>query len=157
MHYTFGAEALGVSGILSLDIEHRKEHLLTDGRGSVTEAISHTGEITTYHYDAFGNTQVRGNSTNPFTYNQERVDFVSGLQYLRARYVDLSLGRFISRDSVVGTLKDPRTHNLYVYVSNDPLNMIDPSGHIAVAGSNRRQLPKRLFLLLMQYEHVGRI
>ena|GEM_PF-3908437 len=72
-------------------------------------------------------------------YNQERFDTSASLQFLRARYVDLNLSRFISRDSVLGTSEDPRTHNLYVYTSNDPLNHKDPSGHVAVVGSSSRQ------------------
>ena len=84
--------------------------------------------------DAFGNVQVQGNSTNHLTYNQEWFDFSTGLQSLRARYVDLELGRFVSRDAVLGTLEDPRTHNLYLYLQNDPLNNIDPSGHRLVNG-----------------------
>ncbi|MCL2437624.1 MAG: hypothetical protein FWC99_00815, partial [Coriobacteriia bacterium] len=44
----------------------------------------------------------------------------------------LNLSRFISRDTVLGTPEDPRTHNLYVYVANDPLNHIDPSGHTSM-------------------------
>jgi len=128
--FTHDTGILGVNGTIALDTQGGREHLLTDGRGSITEALG--SDITTYRYDAFGNVQRQGNSLNPFTYNQERFDFASGLQFLRARYVDLSLGRFISRDTVLGTLEDPRTHNLYLYVQNDPLNAIDPSVSPAV-------------------------
>ena len=111
------------------------EIFFTDGRGSVSETVNRqTRSVTTYTYDAFGNVEVEGNSTNHLTYNQEWFDFSTGLQFLRARYVDLELGRFISRDTVLGTMEDPRTHNLYLYVQNDPLNFIDPSGHVAHAG-----------------------
>ncbi|OXS52698.1 hypothetical protein B1A99_32825, partial [Cohnella sp. CIP 111063] len=43
------------------------------------------------------------------------------LQYLRARWYDLSVGRFINEDSYEGTLTNPLTQNLYTYVYNNPL------------------------------------
>jgi len=129
-NFIYDTGIFGVNGVIGMNnIEGSTERFLTDGRGSVTEMVAGRGDITTYRYDAFGNIRTQGDSTNPFTYNQERFDFGVGLQYLRARYVDLGLGRFVSRDSVLGTLEDPRTHNLFLYVANDPLSKIDPSGH----------------------------
>ncbi|MCL2606712.1 MAG: hypothetical protein FWD93_05475, partial [Coriobacteriia bacterium] len=80
------------NGLLAMNTGANAEQLLTDGRGSITEAISATN-TTTYRYDAFGNVDRAGTSSNPFTYNQERFDFGAELQYLRARYVDLELSR----------------------------------------------------------------
>jgi len=34
---------------------------------------------------------------------------------------------------------NPRTHNLYLYVQNDPLNNIDPSGHVLQMGTSGNQ------------------
>ena len=45
-----------------------------------------------------------------------------------------SLDTFLLR-----TLKDPRTHNLYLYLQNDPLNNIDPSGHQLQMGTAGNQ------------------
>jgi len=135
-NFIYDTGIFGVNGVIGMNnIEGSTERFLTDGRGSVTEMVAGRGDITTYRYDAFGNIRTQGDSANPFTYNQERFDFGVELQYLRARYVDLGLGRFVSRDSVLGTLEDPRTHNLFLYVANDPLSHVDPSGHVMVAGS----------------------
>jgi hypothetical protein len=41
----------------------------------------------------------------------------------------------VSADSWVGELKRPITHNKYLYVGNDPLNRIDPSGHMDLSSS----------------------
>ena len=47
-----------------------------------------------------------------------------------------------NRDTVLGTLEDPRAHNLYLYLQNDPLNNIDPSGHqLVMGGSVNQTLP----------------
>lgn len=40
-------------------------------------------------------------------------------------------GRFLSPDSVSGSILNPQTLNLYVYVMNNPLKYNDPTGHMA--------------------------
>jgi RHS repeat-associated protein len=43
------------------------------------------------------------------------------LIYLRARYYDPSTGRFLSRDTVAGSVAEPRTLSRYGYALNNPL------------------------------------
>jgi RHS repeat-associated protein len=52
-----------------------------------------------------------------------------GLYYLRARYYDPSLGRFIQEDAVEGSADLPASQNRYVYCQNDPVSLIDPTGY----------------------------
>ena len=59
---------------------------------------------------------------NPYRYCGEYTDIETGYVYLRTRYYDSNLGRFISEDSA----KDG--YNWYVYCGNDPVNRVDPSG-----------------------------
>jgi RHS repeat-associated protein len=66
----------------------------------------------------------------PFGFTGEAHDFYNGLIYLRARYYDPEVGSFISRDSYPGNLMRPLSQNRYIYVENNPINYIDPSGHI---------------------------
>ncbi|MFD3262341.1 RHS repeat-associated core domain-containing protein, partial [Paenibacillus lentus] len=51
------------------------------------------------------------------------------MQYLRARYYNPEIGRFLTEDTYRGWLEDPQSLNLYVYVGNNPLIYTDPSGH----------------------------
>ena len=69
--------------------------------------------------------------TNPFCYCGEYYDKETGTIYLRARYYNPSIGRFISRDSFVGKIEDPLSLNLYTYCHNNPILYIDPNGHMA--------------------------
>lgn len=55
-------------------------------------------------------------------------DEETGLYYLRARYYDPEIGRFISKDPVPGILSAPQTLNQYVYCINNPLKYTDPTG-----------------------------
>ena len=65
-----------------------------------------------YAYDAFGNILENGvTASNPFRYNGEYCDEETGLIYLRARYYDSSIGRFITEDPAKDGL------NWYVYGS----------------------------------------
>ncbi|MCL5802142.1 MAG: RHS repeat-associated core domain-containing protein, partial [Gammaproteobacteria bacterium] len=45
-------------------------------------------------------------------------------KFYRARYYDPTIGRFISKDPA----GMPDGVNRYSYVSNDPINLTDPSG-----------------------------
>ncbi|KAB3524969.1 RHS repeat-associated core domain-containing protein, partial [Alkaliphilus serpentinus] len=51
------------------------------------------------------------NDTNVFRYSGEYFDKETGTIYLRARYYDPRLGRFISEDSYKGNNNDPLSLN----------------------------------------------
>ncbi len=53
---------------------------------------------------------------------------LTGLYYSFRRWYDPSIGRYISQDPIGGQLSDPQSHNRYVYVSNLPTVLTDPSG-----------------------------
>jgi RHS repeat-associated protein len=53
----------------------------------------------------------------------------TGLMYYQARYYDPQVGRFAAADTIVPDVGNPQDLNRYAYVSNNPVNGIDPSGH----------------------------
>jgi RHS repeat-associated protein len=61
-------------------------------------------------------------------YSGEQFDSKIGQQYLRARYYDPATGRFNRLDPFFGNLNDPLSLHKYLYVHNDPINGVDPSG-----------------------------
>ncbi len=65
-----------------------------------------------------------------YAYSGERYNCLTGLQYLRARWYDTENGRFISEDSYLGVRREPLTRNRYIYTCNNPVNYVDPSGHM---------------------------
>jgi len=112
-----------------------------DGLGSVTELTdSSQNVVESYKYDAFGNLQTSPATGNPYTYTAREYDSESGLYYYRARYYDPSIGRFITADPslkpgvyyipylLAKSILAPSQLNLFVYVSNNPINNIDPLG-----------------------------
>jgi hypothetical protein len=52
------------------------------------------------------------------------------LDYFNARYYSSAQGRFTSVDPLMrsASISDPETFNRYTYVSNNPLNLTDPTG-----------------------------
>lgn len=102
-----------------------------NAHGDVVNLTNADGEVTkTYKYDAFGvEKDISDSDTNAFRYCGEYYDAESGTIYLRARYYDPEIGRFISRDSFAGKQGDPLSLNRYTYCHNNPIVYSDPSGH----------------------------
>ena len=105
---------------------------ITDHLGSVIALTDENGNITDqYQYDEYGTiTKKIGTSHNTRYYTGQELDNDSGLIYLRARYYDPIMGRFIRRDPIgsVGGM------NHYVYTVNNPINYKDINGmhHVGV-------------------------
>jgi RHS repeat-associated protein len=151
--YTYGHE------LLSAKRTGGEVFYIYDAFGSVRALADETGTITdSYAYDGFGQVVVRtGTTSNDFYYRGEQLDPVTGLYHLRARDYDPSLGRFVSVDSAQGTVVDPRTLNRYTYALNDPVNRIDPSGHVSKKAGNdaHRDIGAYYVRLHGEYPHNG--
>ena len=94
-----------------------------DPHGNVVMATQNNQLVGDYDYSAFG---VQFDSIadidNPFKYCGEYYDSESGNIYLRARYYNAEIGRFISEDPARSGA------NWYVYCSDNPVAFIDPHG-----------------------------
>jgi len=99
---------------------HSGVRLLLDGAGAVTDS---------YVYDAFGNLIGRTGSTfNEHLYRGERLDWDTGLQNLRERWMDPAKGRFETKDTFEGDPDRPITLHSYLYGNASPTEVVDPSG-----------------------------
>ncbi|CAK8723977.1 hypothetical protein GMJAKD_13440 [Candidatus Electrothrix aarhusensis] len=96
-----------------------------DFRGSTVAMTDETGKIThQYAYTAYGTVKaVQEEAFNPFRYvGQYGVMYEgNGLYYMRARYYQPELRRFLGEDPIWNK-------NLFAYVEGNPLVGIDPSG-----------------------------
>lgn len=101
-----------------------------DGLGS-TRALTNADAdlIDLYDYSAFGEIVERaGHTPNDFLYAGELFDSDLNLVYLRSRYFDPAIARFVSMDEFNGILRAPATLHKYGYALNQPVNSVDPSG-----------------------------
>ncbi len=116
-------------------------YYLYDGHGSVRALADTSGNVTdTYDYDAFGNlihstftsvpplANVVSPSPNNYLYSGEQFDPDLNLYYNRARYLNVSTGRFWSMDTEEGDDESPSSLHKYLYVVAEPTDRTDPSG-----------------------------
>ena len=99
----------------------------SDEMGSVTHVVEEEDRRVRncYGYDAFGNTEYAEETVrNRFRYTGQQYDSVTGQYYLRARYYNPVIGRFLQEDTYYGD-----GLNLYAYCRNNPVRYYDPSGH----------------------------
>jgi RHS repeat-associated protein len=113
----------GVDELFQRSDNHATVFPLVDALGSVLALTDNNGNIqTSYTYDPFGNTSVSGQaSANPSQFGGRENDG-NGLYFLRARYYNTLLGRFISEDPAHAG------NNFYVYAADSPTNLVDPYG-----------------------------
>ena len=109
-----------------------KTYYVTDMHGNVVQLLDESGNVTkTYEYDSFGNeVKPEKKDENPYRYCGEYYDKETEEVYLRARYYEPGVGRFITRDTYTGESDEPLSLHLYTYCANDGVNMVDPSGHM---------------------------
>jgi RHS repeat-associated protein len=104
-------------------------YLIADRQSSTAAVANGSGAVTaTNLYDSFGAPSVwRSVGTSPrFRYTGQVAIPEAELYYYKARFYDPADGKFLQTDPV----GDKDDFNLYSYVKDDPVNMIDPSGKL---------------------------
>jgi RHS repeat-associated protein len=128
-------------------------YYLTDGLGSTTRLADGAGAVTgAYTYDAFGAVRSHTGASTQWSFTGEQND-ANGLEYLRARYYDPALGRFLSRDPFAGLVAVPQSLNRYAYVLNNPIRWVDPWGLRNVEGTPTPTPSAKYLVCRAIYEH----
>jgi RHS repeat-associated protein len=65
---------------------------------------------------------------SPWLYAGHRLEFASGLVYMKARWYSQATGTFVGVDPVVAGASDPQSYNAYSYARNNPISFNDPTG-----------------------------
>jgi RHS repeat-associated protein len=116
----------GVDRPLAMQRGGATYYYMQDAQGNVTGLLNATGGVVQqYHYAPYGEAQGGyGNIVNPYQYKGREWDAEARLYFMRARYYDPQLGRFISEDPIglAGGI------NPMAFVSGDPVNFSDPTG-----------------------------
>ena len=116
---------------------------ITDADGDLLYSFTYGtyGELTGI-YDADGQKmagEAAGQSSIRETLQAEKLRFLyngrygvetgaDGLYYMRARYYNPQIKRFINRDIIDGSITDSQSLNKYSYVQGNPISLVDPFG-----------------------------
>ena len=123
-----------------------KYYYLMDGLGSVVAITDSTGaRVKTYAYEPYGKVSAQtGTVANPWRFASGYDDTTlapneGGPPFTKfgTRYYEPSLARWTQHDPNRGTLWNPRSLDLYLYVGCDPINSVDPTGTIGYGGACR--------------------
>lgn len=148
-----------LTGISGLEYNNNKYHFIKNVQGDVIGILNSNNQVIAhYDYDSWGKLisikDDLGNLitdtshigyVNPFRYKGYYYDNETELYYLNSRYYNPSWGRYINADGIMGANNDVNSYNLYSYVSNNPINMVDPDGNFAIA---LPAVPVAAFLLI---------
>ncbi len=126
---------------LLVGFEHLSKvyYYVRDLLGIITEVVDENGSVmVSYKYDAWGksidktvnNSSI--DSANHFVYKGYYLDNETEWYYLKSRYYNPNLSRFIVSDSIKNTgVEDLFEANLYVYCQNNPIFQIDEGGELS--------------------------
>lgn len=105
----------------TLNFYYTRDHL-----GSIREVTDASGTVvSSYAYDAWGNrTLLSGTDLATFGYTGHYYHKETDLVFTLFRIYDPELGRWLNRDPI----GEAGGVNLYGYVSNNPINFVDPFG-----------------------------
>ncbi len=131
-----------LTGLLGFKYNNDTYYYIKNIQGDIIGILDQNyNEIVTYEYDSWGKLlsikDNQGNEItdetnigiiNPFRYREYYYDTETGLYYLNNRYYNPTWGRFVNSDKLLGANANILSYNLYLYVSNNPINNCDPEG-----------------------------
>ena len=104
---------------------------------------------------------------NPFRYRVCYYDNETGLYYLKSRYYDPEVGRFINCDDVnyIGLTESELSYNPFAYCENEPIICEDSNGnafsinvnHVLSWNVNKQHAGRNIYLYQMYREMHLRI
>ena len=130
------------TGVAGVKYDNKTYVYRKDAQGNVIALLDESGVVVAkYVYDAWGNHRVLDANgvtitdvshianLNPFRYRGYYYDTETKLYFLKTRYYDPEIGRFMTIDDI--SYLDPETINglnLYAYCLDNPIMYTDPNG-----------------------------
>lgn len=126
----------GASGLVGYyDKNNKFVTYLFNQRGDVVKETNELGSLlNNYDYDDYGKL-ISADETpeSVFGYGGQygAVSDSNGLIFLRTRFYNPEIMRFMNRDTISGSITDTKSLNRFAYVEGNPLTYIDPNGQAA--------------------------
>jgi RHS repeat-associated protein len=128
-YYAFGSMRVAMRTITGET--NTLQWMLSDHLGSTSIIANTDGSyFSELRYSAFGEIRFSFNITpTDYRYTGQLSQATIGLYYYGARWYDPALGRFVQADTIVPGAGNPMAWDRYAYVLNNPIRLVDPSGH----------------------------
>ena len=130
----------GEEGIIGIKVGGEKYLYRKNVFGDVTEIYNEAGTLVgKYSYSAFGECEIEQDEggiaeKNAIRYRGYYYDEETGFYYLKTRYYDPEIGRFITIDDTSYLAPDTINGlNLYAYCGNNPVMNVDPEGKFLIS------------------------
>jgi RHS repeat-associated protein len=125
------------SGVFAVKYNNATYFYRKNAQNDIIALLDNNGTVVVkYKYDAWGKCVVDASTTNttlanlnPFRYRSYYFDTETGFYFLKTRYYDPEIGRFMTIDDLA--YLDPDSINglnLYAYCGNNPVMGYDPNG-----------------------------
>ena len=119
------------------EYRYKYYYYLFNAQNDVIGLIDRDGnKVVSYVYNSWGAPLTTADSSgmdiaglNPFRYRCYCYDEETAFYYLKSRYYDPWVGRFINSDGYVSTGMGMNCCNMFIYCENNPVNRLDLEGH----------------------------
>ena len=129
-----------------------------DNLGSTTALTDETGKvISSYTYGTYGEILSGDTTQTSYLYNGQfgvETD-KNALYYMRARYYNVNIKRFINQDTEKGNITNSQSLNRYSYVQGNPVSLTDPFGLSPLASISWKSLGHALLNGLGMIPGIG--
>ena len=135
-HYLYD----GSGQLMAIRYKGADYYYIRDGLMSITGLVDANGTaVVNYRYDSWGMlTGITGSMAgtlgkdNPYRFKGYYYDEETGMYYLKSRYYQPEICRFISADVYIATELNMNGSNIYSYCKNNPVMLMDSDGSFAI-------------------------
>ena len=158
------------TGLLAVEYNGLRYFYRKNAQNDIIALLDNDGNIVVkYVYDAWGNQKIvdcNGNEVvgtnhigklNPFRYRSYYYDIETNLYFLKTRYYDPEICRFITIDDISYLAPDTINGlNLYAYCLNNPIGFLDINGTnpLVIVGITENNKWIKLYFLIIKIKHM---
>ena len=130
----------GSGQLMAIRYKGADYYYIRDGLMCITGLVDANGTaVVNYKYDSWGKLiSITGSMAdtlgkdNPYRYKGYYYDEETGMYYLKSRYYQPEICRFISADVYIATELNMNGSNMYSYCKNNPVMLMDSDGDFAI-------------------------
>ena len=130
----------GSGQLMAIRYKGADYYYIRDGLMTITGLVDANGTaVVNYRYDSWGTvTGISGSMAgtlgkdNPYRFKGYYYDEETGMYYLKSRYYQPEICRFISADVYITTELNTNGSNMYSYCKNNPVMLMDSDGSFAI-------------------------